>query len=76
MDQALNIFDNLDKGCDNGNSGNNREPSIYIFGYGSLVWNPGFEYSKCITGCKSFVIRLDEQRLKNVFLCLNRYQGL
>lgn len=56
QDLAFNIFDNLDNnGCDNDNSGNNAEPSIYIFGYGSLVWNPGFEYSKCITGCKSIV---------------------
>lgn len=53
-DLAFNIFDNLDNnGCDSNNSGNNNaEPSIYIFGYGSLVWNPGFEYTKCITGCE------------------------
>ncbi|XP_053682848.1 glutathione-specific gamma-glutamylcyclotransferase 1 [Sabethes cyaneus] len=26
------------------------EPSVWIFGYGSLCWYPGFEYDKCITG--------------------------
>lgn len=56
QDFAFNIFNNLDdNGCDSDNQNNNGEPSIYIFGYGSLVWNPGFEYSKCITGCESFV---------------------
>jgi ChaC-like protein len=53
QDFALNIFADLgDNGCDSGNSGGSREPSIYVFGYGSLVWNPGFEFSKCITGCE------------------------
>lgn len=23
---------------------------IWVFGYGSLCWNPGFEYSRCVTG--------------------------
>jgi glutathione-specific gamma-glutamylcyclotransferase len=55
QDFAFNIFNNLDNDCDNNASSSNNEPSIYIFGYGSLVWNPGFEYSKCITGCESFV---------------------
>lgn len=53
-DIAFNIFNNSDdNGCDS-NDSNNREPSVYVFGYGSLVWNPGFEYSKCITGCEYF----------------------
>lgn len=53
QDIAFNIFNNLDdNGCDSDNSNNNAEPTIYIFGYGSLVWNPGFEYTKCITGCE------------------------
>ena len=26
------------------------QPSVWIFGYGSLCWYPGFEYNKCITG--------------------------
>lgn len=56
QDLAFNIFNNLEDGCDSDNLNNNAEPSIYIFGYGSLVWNPGFEYSKCITGCESFVV--------------------
>lgn len=25
-------------------------PAIWVFGYGSLCWYPGFEFSKCITG--------------------------
>ncbi|XP_058456573.1 glutathione-specific gamma-glutamylcyclotransferase 1 [Malaya genurostris] len=29
---------------------NTGEPSVWIFGYGSLCWYPGFEYDKCITG--------------------------
>lgn len=24
--------------------------SVWVFGYGSLCWNPGFEYSQCIVG--------------------------
>lgn len=28
----------------------NNEPSCWVFGYGSLCWHPGFEYTKCITG--------------------------
>uniref|UniRef100_A0A034VMJ8 glutathione-specific gamma-glutamylcyclotransferase n=1 Tax=Bactrocera dorsalis TaxID=27457 RepID=A0A034VMJ8_BACDO len=36
----------------------NYEPSCWVFGYGSLCWYPGFEYSKCITGyIKGFVRR-------------------
>ncbi|XP_014100228.2 glutathione-specific gamma-glutamylcyclotransferase 1 isoform X2 [Bactrocera oleae] len=36
----------------------NYEPSCWVFGYGSLCWHPGFEYSKCITGyIKGFVRR-------------------
>lgn len=33
-------------------------PSVWIFGYGSLLWYPGFEYSKCVTGyIRGFVRR-------------------
>ncbi|XP_017475155.1 PREDICTED: glutathione-specific gamma-glutamylcyclotransferase 1 isoform X1 [Rhagoletis zephyria] len=36
----------------------NDEPCCWVFGYGSLCWYPGFEYSKCITGyIKGFVRR-------------------
>lgn len=24
--------------------------TVWVFGYGSLCWNPGFEFSKCVTG--------------------------
>lgn len=45
---AFNIFNDVDNGCDNNN--NPPLPSIWIFGYGSLCYNPGFEYDKCVTG--------------------------
>lgn len=32
------------------NEGRGAEASVWIFGYGSLCWYPGFEYEKCITG--------------------------
>ncbi|CAD6992989.1 unnamed protein product [Ceratitis capitata] len=48
----------------NNNNNNNLpnndevEPSCWVFGYGSLCWYPGFQYSKCITGyIKGFVRR-------------------
>jgi cation transport protein ChaC len=52
---AFNIFENNENDCDYNNNNNNRNrapplPEVWIFGYGSLIWNPGFEYSKCITG--------------------------
>lgn len=33
---------------DNENEASNAE--VWVFGYGSLCWYPGFEYTKCITG--------------------------
>lgn len=37
-----------------GNSGRNgyqpNTSTVWVFGYGSLCWNPGFEFSKCVTG--------------------------
>lgn len=47
---AFNIFEN---DCDNLNNNRRRDPplpEVWIFGYGSLIWHPGFEFSKCITG--------------------------
>ncbi|XP_049536881.1 glutathione-specific gamma-glutamylcyclotransferase 1 [Anopheles darlingi] len=29
---------------------NHQQPDVWVFGYGSLCWYPGFEYSDCITG--------------------------
>lgn len=26
------------------------DATVWVFGYGSLCWNPGFEFSKCVTG--------------------------
>lgn len=30
--------------------GGGATSSVWVFGYGSLCWNPGFEFSKCVTG--------------------------
>lgn len=27
-----------------------RKEPFWVFGYGSLCWNPGFEYQQCVTG--------------------------
>uniref|UniRef100_A0A1A9X2C8 glutathione-specific gamma-glutamylcyclotransferase n=1 Tax=Glossina brevipalpis TaxID=37001 RepID=A0A1A9X2C8_9MUSC len=41
-----------------GASATNINPSCWVFGYGSLCWNPGFEYERSITGyIKGFVRR-------------------
>ncbi|KAM3960781.1 putative glutathione-specific gamma-glutamylcyclotransferase 2 [Aphomia sociella] len=34
----------------NGNEQKARKEPLWIFGYGSLCWNPGFEYKQAITG--------------------------
>lgn len=49
-----------DDGANGGNlndaDGENAE--VWIFGYGSLCWNPGFSYTKCVTGyVRGFVRR-------------------
>lgn len=31
-------------------SSSNTAQSVWVFGYGSLCWNPGFEYSRCVIG--------------------------
>lgn len=51
MDTTHNIFRDCDS--DNSDSATNSKNSnsVYIFGYGSLIWNPGFEYAECLTGC-------------------------
>lgn len=40
--------DNNSNYDDNGNT--MTTSTVWVFGYGSLCWNPGFEYSKCVTG--------------------------
>ena len=53
MDLLENIFENANSQFlyDNDSEVNNNEPnSVWVFGYGSLCWYPGFTFSKCITG--------------------------
>lgn len=46
---AMNIFrDDID--CDSDSS--DSPPFVYVFGYGSLIWNPGFTFQECLTGCE------------------------
>ncbi|XP_055315558.1 glutathione-specific gamma-glutamylcyclotransferase 1 [Sitodiplosis mosellana] len=39
-------------GSDDSASGDSNESTseLWVFGYGSLCWFPGFEYTKCVTG--------------------------
>lgn len=48
-DRLRNIFRNSNN-LEEGESSETRPTTIWVFGYGSLCWYPGFEYSKCITG--------------------------
>lgn len=45
----------------NGNSSDTdigQTAEVWVFGYGSLCWNPGFEFTKCVTGyVRGFVRR-------------------
>lgn len=52
LDDVMNNNNNNNFNDDNQNNNNNSGsgPSVWIFGYGSLCWYPGFEYDKCITG--------------------------
>lgn len=37
---------------------NNNENSLWVFGYGSLCWHPGFKYKKSAVGhIKGFIRR-------------------
>lgn len=39
-------------------SSDEQAAEVWVFGYGSLCWNPGFEFSKCVTGyVRGFVRR-------------------
>jgi len=50
--RSLMLYDSSsDSSDDNIANELNISPSnVWVFGYGSLCWNPGFEYSKCVTG--------------------------
>ena len=56
MDTAYNIFRDCDSNSDSSENSNHSN-SVYIFGYGSLIWNPGFEYAECLTGCMQHLIK-------------------
>lgn len=48
------------RGSAEGGSGSDgsSEAEAWVFGYGSLCWHPGFEYTKCVTGyIRGFVRR-------------------
>lgn len=52
------LYDNNENGEINGNSEEEEVAEAWVFGYGSLCWYPGFEYSKCVTGyIRGFVRR-------------------
>ncbi|XP_059619245.1 glutathione-specific gamma-glutamylcyclotransferase 1 [Phlebotomus argentipes] len=54
MDNVENIFATDESPFEdygiNNNDPDEDIPSVWVFGYGSLCWNPGFEFTKCITG--------------------------
>lgn len=52
-------YGSLSDSDDNASGSEPVDPTtIWVFGYGSLCWNPGFEYSKCVTGyIRGFVRR-------------------
>lgn len=57
---GFQLFDERDSNSDSDDSfgsgsssqdfTSSRPPEVWVFGYGSLCWYPGFEYNKCITG--------------------------
>lgn len=52
-DNAFNIFESPSSSTTRPANNQNVPPattSVWIFGYGSLCWFPGTEYSKCVTG--------------------------
>ena len=59
---AFNIFGD-EIGCDSNNDSlESVEPSVYVFGYGSLIWNPGFQFTECLTGCELNIFLLNKAR--------------
>lgn len=54
MEQAENdrmdLANNLNNNAEVEAPSTSGEPACWVFGYGSLCWFPGFEFSKCITG--------------------------
>lgn len=43
--RPFHMYENIDDDVDS-----NQTPEVWVFGYGSLCWYPGFEFSKCVTG--------------------------
>lgn len=54
QNQGDNSNDSSSSRSNSSNSNNsdneNSTTELWIFGYGSLCWYPGFEYAKCVTG--------------------------
>lgn len=52
LPRSLMLYDSSsDSSDDNVANEMNALPSnVWVFGYGSLCWNPGFEFTKCVTG--------------------------
>lgn len=41
---------NSDSASGSTSDSDETNPEVWVFGYGSLCWYPGFEYAKCVTG--------------------------
>lgn len=52
LPRSLMLYDSSSDSSDDtiANEMNITPSNLWVFGYGSLCWNPGFEFSKCVTG--------------------------
>lgn len=52
LPRSMMLYDSSSDSSDDNiaNEANTVPTNVWVFGYGSLCWNPGFEYSKCVTG--------------------------
>lgn len=52
LPRSLMLYDSSSDSSDDSiaNELNMSPSNVWVFGYGSLCWNPGFEFSKCVTG--------------------------
>lgn len=49
-DEENDQGDSDDGAYGNGSDSDESTAEVWVFGYGSLCWYPGFEYTKCVTG--------------------------